>query len=109
MLDVSGALLLNVDGEDLAVCASGSDIVIELRRPRRLLRQIGSPWRSRRIVRTLVKCLNRFGLTLTISRNGIPIVMLGTRVRTSFTGRLIGLENVSIVQPVRPEKSPRRD
>ncbi len=98
MLDVSGALLLNVDGEDLAVCASGSDIVIEVRRPRRLLRQIGSPWRGRRIVRTLAKSLHGLGLTLTISRNGIPIIMLGTHAKTSFAGRLFGVQNVSIVR-----------
>ena len=96
LFDVSGALLLNVDGEDIALCASGSDIVIEVRRPRRLLKQIGSPWRGRRIVRSLANGLNEVGLTLTVTRNGIAILTLGAEARTSFLGRLVGIEHVSL-------------
>jgi hypothetical protein len=98
LFDVSGALLINVDGQDIALCASGSDIVIELRNPRRFLKQAGSPLRGRRIVRTVASRLRQLGLTLTVSRNGSPFIMLGADARTTLIGRLIGVKNVTLLR-----------
>ncbi len=100
---MSGALLINVDGQDVALCASGSDIVVEVRRPRALLRQAGSPLRGRRIARTVAARLNDLGLTLTVSRNGVPVVMLGAQARTTVLGRLLGVRNVTLLRGKRPK------
>ncbi len=94
---MSGALLINVDGQDIAVCASGSDIVVEVRNPRRLLKQAGSPIRGRRIVRAVASRLRELGLTLTVSQNGSPVLMLGAQARTTLLGRLIGIRNVTLL------------
>ncbi len=97
MFELSGALLINVDGQDIAVCASGSDIVVEVRRPREFLRQAGSPLRGRRIVRAVASRLNELGLTLTVSRNGNAVAMLGAHARTTVLGRLLGVKNVTLL------------
>jgi hypothetical protein len=97
LFDVSGALLINVDGHDIAVCASGSDIVVEVRNPRGLLKQAGSPIRGRRIVRAAAARLRDLGLTLTVSRNGTAVLMLGAQARTTLLGRLLGVKNVALV------------
>ncbi len=94
---MSGALLINVDGQDIAVCASGSDIVVEVRNPRRFLKQAGSPIRGRRIVRAVASRLRELGLTLTVSQNGSPVLMLGAQARTTLLGRLIGIRNVTLL------------
>jgi len=103
LFDVSGALLINVDGQDIAVCASGSDIVVEVRDPRRFLRQAGSPMRGRRIVRAVASRLRELGLTLTVSRNGSPVLMLGAQARTTLLGRLIGVKNLTLLARKRPK------
>ncbi len=99
---MSAALLVCVDGEDIAVCAAGSDIVVEMRHPRRLLRQAGSIVRGYRILRATASRLNDYGLSLTLSQGGVPFARLGAGTRTSLVARLGGLRHIALI----PKKKP---
>lgn len=103
MIELNGSLHLTVDDQLIEVVADGKDIRAEVARPRRVVRSLGSLVKGRAILRTLAMRLFETGLTLTVTKNGTPLVRVGAETGSTLSGTLLRIPHLEIFpKPPRP-------
>lgn len=76
MLEVNANLQLTIDGHVIAFTANGTDMRAEVVHPLHVLRALGVVG-TLDVARRVAALLFRYGATLTITRAGKPIAVLG--------------------------------
>jgi hypothetical protein len=90
VLEVSGAVLVSVDGYDAAVTAKDSTITIEVRNPRHFFKRVRrTPKATRANAGRLVGALQRAGITLIVTSRGKRLIAFGAPKRSGVVSKLI--------------------
>jgi hypothetical protein len=96
VIELNGSLHVTVDDQVIEVVADGKAIRAEVSRPRRVIRSLGSPATGRVLLRALALRLFASGMTLTVTRNGAPLLRVGAGIRPTLSGRLLRIPHLEI-------------
>lgn len=96
MIELNGSLHVTVDEQLIEVVADGKEIRAEVARPRRVLRSLGSPATGLVLLRALALRLFESEMTLTVTRNGSPLLRVGAGIRPTLSGKLLRIPHLEI-------------
>jgi len=96
VIELSGSLHVTIDEQLIEVFADGKEIRAEIARPRRVIRSLGSRATGRVLLHALALRLFESGMTLTVTRNGAPLLRVGAGIRPTLSGKLLRIPHLEI-------------
>lgn len=97
MLELEGSLRLDMGDDDtIEVVAEGSQLTVDVSFKPKRVRSFINLRGSRELAGRLSEVLYQRGLTLTVTREGKPLLKIGRGARDSVAGRLAGVAHIQL-------------